>query len=153
MRNNTVGTTEITPVETEVARSKKQESRDFSCGRFKNKEITLADNLIMLRQIQELPENWNAFGAHAFKRKHIKMIRSIIRDLPVQPQIYAYADNTIWLEFTKSDPEWSDVSMYFCVHKDGACWYELETVDRRPIRYPIYRQQIKDKVNAFYWKD
>lgn len=37
IRNNTVGTTEITPVETEVTKSKKQESRDFSRGRFKQK--------------------------------------------------------------------------------------------------------------------
>lgn len=35
IRNNTVGTTGITPVETEVTRSMKQESRDFSRGRFK----------------------------------------------------------------------------------------------------------------------
>lgn len=34
MRNNTVGATEITPVETEVTRSKKQESRECSRGRF-----------------------------------------------------------------------------------------------------------------------
>lgn len=37
VNNNTVGTTEITPVETEVTRSMKQESRDFSRGRFKNR--------------------------------------------------------------------------------------------------------------------
>ena len=117
-----------------------------------NKEITLADNLLMLRQIREMPENWNAFGAHAFKPKHVKMIESIIRDLPVQPEIYPVADGTIWLEFTKSDPIWSDVSMEFHIHENGACWYEFETADRKPIRYPIYRQQIKDKVNAFYWK-
>lgn len=36
IKNNTVGTTEITPVETEVTRSEKQESRDFSRGRFKD---------------------------------------------------------------------------------------------------------------------
>ena len=34
VNNNTVGTTEITPVETEVTKSMKQESRDFSRGRF-----------------------------------------------------------------------------------------------------------------------
>jgi len=34
--NNTVGTTEITPVETEDTKSMKQESRDFSRGRFKS---------------------------------------------------------------------------------------------------------------------
>lgn len=118
----------------------------------KNEEITLADNLLMLRQIQEMPKDWNAFGAHTFKPKHVKMIESIIRDLPVQPKIYPVADGTIWLEFTKSAPEWSDVTMELRIHKDGACWYELETTDRKPIRYPIYRQQIKDKVNAFYWK-
>ena len=33
IRNNTVGTTEITPVEMEVTKSMKQESRDFSRGR------------------------------------------------------------------------------------------------------------------------
>ena len=32
--NNTVGTTEITPVETEDTKSMKQESRDFGCGMF-----------------------------------------------------------------------------------------------------------------------
>ena len=32
--NNTVGTTGITPVEIEVTKSMKQESRDFSRGRF-----------------------------------------------------------------------------------------------------------------------
>ena len=32
--NNTVGTTGITPVETEDTKSMKQESRDFSRGRF-----------------------------------------------------------------------------------------------------------------------
>ena len=35
MRNNTVGTTGITPVESEVTKTKTQESRDFSRGRFK----------------------------------------------------------------------------------------------------------------------
>ena len=34
--NNTVGTTEITLVETEITRSKKQESHDFSRERFNN---------------------------------------------------------------------------------------------------------------------
>lgn len=34
INNNTVGTTEMTPVETEVTKSEKQESRDFSRGRF-----------------------------------------------------------------------------------------------------------------------
>lgn len=43
IRNNTVGTTEITPVETEVTKSKKQESRDFSRGRFKEDLWTLLD--------------------------------------------------------------------------------------------------------------
>ena len=38
INNNTVGTTEITPVETEVTRSEKQESRDFSRVRFKEHE-------------------------------------------------------------------------------------------------------------------
>ena len=36
MKNNTVGTTVITPVEIEVTRSEKQESRDIGCGRFNN---------------------------------------------------------------------------------------------------------------------
>lgn len=35
--NNTVGITEITPVESEVTKTKKQESRDFSRGGFKTK--------------------------------------------------------------------------------------------------------------------
>lgn len=34
MKNSTVGTTEIKPVETEVTKSEKQESHDFSRGRF-----------------------------------------------------------------------------------------------------------------------
>lgn len=34
MKNNTVGTTETTLVETEITRSKKQESHDFSRERF-----------------------------------------------------------------------------------------------------------------------
>ena len=37
MINNTVGTTEITPVESEVTKTKKQESRELSRGRFKNR--------------------------------------------------------------------------------------------------------------------
>ena len=36
MINNTVGNMEITPVETEDTKSMKQESRDFSRGRFKS---------------------------------------------------------------------------------------------------------------------
>ena len=39
MKNNTVGTTEITTVETDVTRSMKQESRDFSRGKFKNIDL------------------------------------------------------------------------------------------------------------------
>lgn len=35
MINNTVGTTEITPVESEVTKTKKQESRDFGRRRFR----------------------------------------------------------------------------------------------------------------------
>lgn len=48
MRNNTVGTTEITPVETEVTKSEKQESRDFSRGGFKTKKVSCEklDNLM-----------------------------------------------------------------------------------------------------------
>ena len=38
VNNNTVGTTEITPVEIEVTKSMKQESRDFGRGRLKTAE-------------------------------------------------------------------------------------------------------------------
>jgi len=52
MINNTVGTTEITPVETEVTKSMKQESRDFSRGRFK-----FGRNFTKKRRFRELFQN------------------------------------------------------------------------------------------------
>ena len=57
INNNTVGTTEITPVETEVTRSEKQESRDFSRGRFNNMSTRPGNRPVVLYYQEETHGN------------------------------------------------------------------------------------------------
>lgn len=116
-----------------------------------NKEVTLEENLRILRMIAELPQNWNAHGASSFSKEHIAIVESVIRDLPIQPMIFPTAADGIQLEYEEICGCRTHY-MQFTIYADGACMYFREIYTGSYLQFPIYLAQIKDKVNAFYWK-
>ena len=65
-------------------------------------ESVMADNLEKLTTISRLKENWNGNGAPAFPRELIRKVRSIIKELVIQPEIFPTALQTIQLEYDNS---------------------------------------------------
>lgn len=114
-----------------------------------NKEVTLEENLRVLRMIAELPMDWNAHGASSFSKEHIAIVESVIRDLPVQPMIFPTAADGIQLEYEETCKDRTHY-MQFTIYADGECMYFREIYNGSYLQFPIYLAQIKDKVNAFY---
>ena len=60
------------------------------------------DNLRKLRNIRNLKDNWNGNGAAAFKDSIIDKVTELINALPIQPEVFPTALNTIQLEYDNS---------------------------------------------------
>ena len=65
-------------------------------------ESVMADNLEKLNTISRLKDNWNGNGAPAFSGELIRKVRSMIKELVIQPEIFPTAMQTIQLEYDNS---------------------------------------------------
>jgi hypothetical protein len=64
-----------------------------------NTEMTFMRSLKTIEQISRLKDNWNHNGAPAFSPDLIRLVRRIVALLPVQPEIFPTACNSIQLEY------------------------------------------------------
>lgn len=108
IRNNTVGTTEITPVEMEVTKSMKQESRDFSRGRFKPK-VQYCDRILQSPEAIAISVIAKDYG------KSAKWLNKKLCDMGVQ-----YKQGDVWLLYAKyADKGYTKTDTYMCVDSGG----------------------------------
>lgn len=67
-------------------------------GTDKTKSI-LADNLKKLEAIKTFKDDWNGNGAPAFSAEIIEKVCNLLKRLPIQPEIFPTALQTIQLEY------------------------------------------------------
>ena len=71
----------------------------------------LRKNLSTLDDISELKYNWNGYGASAFSKELIDRCRDILGRLPVQPELYPTACDSIQFEWETADGRYMDVEV------------------------------------------
>ena len=92
-----------------------------------------------------LPENWNNNDASKFKETLINKVRRIIDYLEFQPDIFPTAQNSIQLEYEKSNGDYLEFEIFddrikvFQSIKDSEKEYTAEDIS-----------EIQDLVNEFY---
>lgn len=60
------------------------------------------DNLRKIRNIGNLKDNWNGNGASAFSKALIDRVTELVSTLPIQPEVFPTALNTIQFEYDNS---------------------------------------------------
>lgn len=60
------------------------------------------DNLRKIRNIGNLKDNWNGNGASAFSKALIDRVMELVNTLPIQPEVFPTALNTIQFEYDNS---------------------------------------------------
>lgn len=139
------GNKEVQPTESgnNGSDNKKSKSRELAVA-----DSVQSDNLEKLRVISELPDGWNGNGAPAFSKRLIQKIRTLIRQLDIQPEVFPTAMQTIQLEYDNSRRDHmeieiglSDEAEIFTVLYNG-----LEMI--RTIRSDA--ANINEEVRSFY---
>ncbi len=74
--------------------------------------MTLNDSLLTLKEIAELPDNWNDNRASRFSDKLIELAKDIVNCLPVQPYIVPTARNSIQFEFETCNKEYLEFELF-----------------------------------------
>lgn len=80
-----------------------------------NKDNTLLSPLDKLKQISNLPDNWDSDNAKAFSTELIEKVGYILIRLKVQPEIFPTACNTMQLEYERDDGSYLE----FEIAEDG----------------------------------
>ena len=68
-------------------------------------------NLSTLDDISELKYNWNGYGASAFSKELIDRCRDLLGQLPVQPELYPTACDSIQFEWETADGRYMDAEV------------------------------------------
>lgn len=78
----------------------------------KQHSYTLNSNLKKLDSFKLLEPNWNENGAVSFNTAFIDHVKTIITQLPVQPQIFPTGRNSIQLEYDKPNGDSVELEIY-----------------------------------------
>ena len=112
------------------------------------KDSVKADNLAKLKLIQGLKAGWNGNDAPAFTDSVIKIVRSIIEKIDIQPEVFPTALGSIQLEYDNSRRDHmeieindSDMAEIFIVKYSGEEYFES---------IPATSAAINKKVGEFY---
>ena len=63
----------------------------------------LEENMLLLSEIYELKDDWDAYGAERIPFKRINLAMGIIQDLPCQPLISPTGRGTIYMQYENTD--------------------------------------------------
>lgn len=72
----------------------------------------LRRNLATLQEIADLQPNWNENGADSFSSDLIRFAASILEQLPVQPDVFPTARNSIQLEFNNQKGDYLEFELF-----------------------------------------
>jgi len=73
--------------------------------------ITLENNLNKLSSFAELEEGWDSEMGLPFSAEHIEKVKTIIKELPTQPQIFPTGRGSIQLEY-ETDNQYLEFEIY-----------------------------------------
>ncbi|MBR6238246.1 MAG: hypothetical protein IKQ83_04275 [Lachnospiraceae bacterium] len=106
-----------------------------------------SDNLKKLKNIAELRENWNGNGAKPFSGSLIKKVRSLLEALPIQPEVFPTALQTIQLEFDNARHDHMEIEIdesdeadifivtYFGEETEETIHGDIKTISERVMKF------------------
>ena len=110
---------------------------------------TLQKNMNKLDEYLTLPHNWNDNGALPFSKDFIFVVRGLIIELAVQPQIFPTPDS-IQLEYDKDNDGYLEFELYIDrIEMFEKCCYESNK-NIRKMTLPLDATLINNIVEDFY---
>ncbi len=136
------GNNSISPCDEDTYYCYYELSPDSTVDEATRKSINLLDGILLL------PANWNGEGALPFKELLIEACKEIVRLVPVQPEIFPTAAESIQMEYEKASGEYLEFEVtdnkinVFNIDIDGnERSYELRLTEKAG---------LKDLVRNFY---
>lgn len=71
-----------------------------------------SESLRALKQIQDLPKDWNGYGGAVISLNVIELARNIVMQLEYQPEIYPTGRGTIQMQYELSDKSYLEFEIY-----------------------------------------
>ena len=105
--------------------------------------------LVKLNQIAALKENWNENGAPAFNKQFIEEMKDILIALPIQPEVFPTANESIQFEYEKDNGSYLEFELF----ENGAMTiYQEPNNDKENLKNSpkIDVDKIIEVINSFY---
>lgn len=106
-------------------------------------------NLDKLKQIASFEENWNGYGAEPLSKLVLARSEDVIRRVCIQPDLFPTADNSIQMEYEKSNGAYLEVQI-----TDGEAYevFFMSDKDSEGEEYLINAQAeyVNEEVKKFY---
>ena len=118
-------------------------SMGFNRGIVAGPEINLIEMNPQLAEIYNLKDNWNDNGAKSFSRRLIDRVSELLMVLPIEPQIYPTACESIQLEYEKESGEYLE----FEVSENEITVLEIDSSGNKEFIIPL-----DNKANAIISK-
>jgi hypothetical protein len=103
-------------------------------------------NFGILDSFLNLKYNWNGNGAGRFSKPYIELVKSLVRDLPYQPEIFPTARDSVLLEYEKDGKEF----LSFEIRKNGRIDMFEVFDDDTSIEVKINKENMIEKIDQFY---
>lgn len=106
-------------------------------------------NLQKLSEIALLKENWNGYGAKPISHFVLKRAESIIREIIEQPDLFPTADDSIQIEYEKSNGAYLEIQI---TNKESyeVFLMEEENSDGQTFFIDATIKEINEQVKKFY---
>lgn len=107
------------------------------------------NSLQVIKQIEQLPDNWNGYGAAAFSKDLLDTVRRLVLTLPVQPAIFPTARDSVQLEYENQDQDYLEFELFADGRvKQFSCSSTGQTETRQ-----IAPEAVGEAVREFYGRD
>ena len=109
-------------------------------------ENELQYNLGILDSFLNLKPNWNCYSAVGFTEAHIDIVKSLIKTLPYQPEVFPTARESVLLEYEKGNGEF----LSFEIRKNGGIDMFSIHNDGETIEVKTNKEDMIEKIDQFF---
>lgn len=113
---------------------------------------SMIENLWRLGEISKLDDDWDGFGTESFDATLIDIVRNIIKNVNIQPEIYPTGRDSIQLEYELEDRSYLE----FEVFKDKILCMRIPQRNYNKAEYevisPTDTKRINEIIDNFYIK-
>ncbi len=99
-----------------------------------------------LNKIGRMPYNWNGNGAEQFNKSLIDRSKKILSALPVEPEIYPTANDSIQMEYKKVDGSYLE----FEIFENKTIMFKISATGKESYQRFYEIEQIAREVEKFY---